>query len=614
MNILPPFALLILLIPGVVWLLWFAEGRTSNPSYERDPVIKLADMIGISLALPPLVGLAAFYLDSDLPGWALVGIYAVLAFLALIPIIRYQLPVTSYQSPVTSHQLPVTGYQSLIPLLLFTLILAFRFYQARALALPAWVDSLHHTLIVRLMLETGGVPQTLEPYIQAPFYYHFGFHINTALYAFFTRLPPERAVLVFGQVLNAVVSLAIYRLGMALWGDWRRAGTAMLLVGFVFQMPAYYVTWGRYTLLTGLILLILAMAAALETMRRGANRERVGRLAVLTGGLLLTHYFAAILLALFFVMLVVERAVFGGIRLRELLSRWKSERFRGVLAGAVVGALLAAPWVWRVWQNVTAFVRVSTVTPGQSLDEAYFPGYLSYLWYLLGPKRSHTLLIVGLVSLFLIGWREKTRPFAVWAVAFGVLSLPWGVNLVPFRPDHGVIVAFLPAAILAADAFLSPLGNFSRPWFGKLTKGMLIAALVGLLAWGVWETRTIVNPVTVLATQADVQAMEWIRQNTPEDAVFFTNVALWQEGAYRGLDGGWWITPLTGRTTLLPPVLYIQGAPDYVLGINDLAGRAAQIQGCAAAFAAASAAANAGDEFWALVEDAGITHVYLGPE
>ena len=120
--------------------------------------------------------------------------------------------------------------------------------------------------------------------------------------------------MIFGQFLNAFVSLAMYRLGMTLWNDRRRAVIAMLLTGFVFQMPGYYLTWGRYTLLTGLGIMILGMAAALDVIRSSNDRfphdrEAAARLTVYVAGVLITHYFAAGLLALFFAALVLEQII-----------------------------------------------------------------------------------------------------------------------------------------------------------------------------------------------------------------------------------------------------------------------------------------------------------------
>lgn len=582
---------LCLLLPGLAWQVWFGAGR-ANPSHDLPS--RLADMIGLSLALVALVGLGTFLFGWRFSGVGVMWLYGLMGSLVLLGAFR------RWRNRGMTAQVGFSTYAQGLVLIAFALLLAFRFYQARALVLPPWVDSVHHTLIVRLFLETGGVPPTAEPYLPLAFYYHFGFHLNAALFAFFTRLPPEQAVLIFGQFLNAFVSLAMYRLGMALWQDWRRAILALILTGFVFQMPAYYLTWGRYTLLTGLGLMILAMAAALDILRASPTSVRphaaTARLAVYTAGILLTHYFAAGLLALFFATLLLEQLVFGDLRLWNF---WKNPGFQKLFFAGFAGFLLAAPWVWHVWASGNRYFGVNVVAPTESPDEAYFAGYLGYLWQLLGPYRSHVLLGFGGLSLFLTGWRDRTRPFALWAVAFVMLSLPWGIHLKPFRPDHGTIVAFLPAAMLIADAFITPLDVETR-WFRWLARGAFAAAVVSLLLWGGRETREITNPATILATQAEVNALDWIAENTPADATFFINVAFWQSGSYRGVDGGWWIMPLTGRQTFLPPALYLFGAQEYAQDINALAARAAQFTSCT-------------DDLRAFLQANGLTHMYLGP-
>ncbi|GAB4578456.1 MAG: hypothetical protein Fur0022_11910 [Anaerolineales bacterium] len=581
-----------LLLPGLAWQVGFSNRQVSPSS--RDLASQLADVVGISLALPALVGLGTFLFGWRFAGVGIVWLYGLMGGILVIGMVRRwrQKAETADKRPSSSVSASIV---SLLPLLIFGLLVAFRLYQARDLALPAWVDSVHHTLIVRLFLETGGVPPTADPYLPVPFYYHFGFHLNAALFAFFARLAPEQAVLLFGQFLNAFVSLAMYRLGMALWQDWRRAALALLLTGFVFQMPAYYLTWGRYTLLTGLGIMILAMAAALEGFRAPKNAD-AARLAVFTAAILLTHYFAAGLLALFFAALTLEQLVFGDLRLWNF---WKHPGFQKIFLAGLVGFLLAFPWVWHVWASGNQYFGVSVTAPTTSPDEAYFSGYLDYLWQLLGPYRSHVLLALGGIALLLAGWRDRTRPFALWAVAFVLLSLPWGVHLKPFRPDHGTIVAFFPAAMLIADAFITPLEG-ERPWFRWLAWGALTAALVSLLIWGVRETRAIINPSTLLATQAEVEALHWIAENTPENANFFINVAFWQSGSYRGVDGGWWIMPLTGRKTFLPPALYLFGTAESARAINALAARAAQFTACS-------------DDFRAFLRENQLSHLYLGP-
>lgn len=591
-------AAVLLLLPGAAWLAW--SGRP-----QADPAGLLADAAALSMALAAVGGMVSFFSGVRLSPGGLLLLFLIAGGALLLAVRRRRPAIRG-------------GAGSYLPLLVFAGIILFRFLQAAELVLPAWVDSLHHTLLVRLILEQGTVPQSFEPYMPVTLYYHFGLHASASLFAALAGLSAENSLLVFGQLVNALVALGIYRLGMSLWNDWRRATLGMALVGFIFQMPAYYLTWGRYTLLAGVFLLTAAMALAVELVhpeagdwapdadQRWSHRLpwlRIGALALLTGGVILTHYFAAVLLAAFFAILLLQSWLAAGTAPRggERRSTW------ALLAAAAIGLAVTLPWLWHVIRHAAAFLSVQVVAPGDSLDQVYFSDYLGYLGFLLGPRRSHLLHLLGLVALVVLVWRDLTgdrrarqaRPLGLWTWALLILSIPWGIHLVPFRPDHGVILAFLPASLLIADLLVRPLEIRFRPVLRWLARFSFLILFILLLAWGLRETREIINPVTVLAGQGDRAAIEWIRDNTTPQAVFLTNIVAWQAGSFRGVDGGWWILPLTGRRTLLPPALYVQGERSWVLSLNEQAGDAAQLTGCS-------------PEFWQLVEEAGITHIYLG--
>jgi len=116
-----------------------------------------------------------------------------------------------------------------------------------------------------------------------------------------------------------------------------------------------------------------------------------------------------------------------------------------------------------------------------------------------------------------------------------------------------------------------PLDYFKTRWAKHGTIALSIVTLTLLLVWGLRDTKDILNPVTIFATEADLEALYWIEENVPEDAVFLINVTPWQGRIYRGVDGGWWIMPVTGRRTVLPPVLYGQGPFEFVKTINHRA-------------------------------------------
>jgi hypothetical protein len=639
----------VLCLPGIAWWAWF-------PEKEKDILEIIAEISGLSVAISALVVLWMFLLGWEFKSLVVGLIYALLGALAAAGVVRMLLrsrrtdsaagvnhangqravesPTDEYRpdeledSELSVDEQPAAALETqqmeetagvgraqtvrlpneragggtrsgwilrnVVLLLGFVMILAWRFYQVRDLVIPAWVDPLHHTLIVRLFLENGGLPGSFRPYMEVPFSYHFAFHAVTAAFAFLARCPVEQAVLVVGQVLNALVAVSVYRLGLALWADWRRAGAAALLVGFVFQMPAYYATWGRYTLLTGLVLLPLAMAVSLDIANKGRSNPRLIKMALLTGGVLLSHYFTALLLVLFLLILGLQ-ILAGNLKLGR---NWRESHWLRLTAAALAGAVLVSPWIARTLGINQDWVGVTMVSPAQTLDSVFFPNYLSYLWRMLGPRRNHVLMALALLGLVIAIWRPKTRSFGFWALAMGLFSLPWGFHLAPFRPDHFVIVLFLPAALLISDFVFSAWERLQAGRYRKVGDVLVSVVLLSLLVWGQRETRYILNQTTVFTSQADLEAVEWVAGNTPPEARFLTNVTHWQYRTYRGVDGGWWIMPLTGRETLLPPALYIMGEREYVDGINSFAATASQLQECSA-------------EFWGLVQEAGVTHVYL---
>ncbi len=134
--------------------------------------------------------------------------------------------------------------------------------------------------------------------------------------------------------------------------------------------------------------------------------------------------------------------------------------------------------------------------------------------------------------------------------------------------------------MFVAHGLLTAADRLRATRFSSLGYGLVGVVVLGFLAWGFRDTRQILNPVTIIADQDDLQALAWINANTPEDARFYINVLPWQTGIYRGEDGGWWILPLTGRQTLVPPAMYILGETSFVQQTNDWAGRAAQLTGC----------------------------------
>jgi hypothetical protein len=569
-------AIVLLLLPGFTWWAWLCRR-------DRDLLVSFAMMIGISLAFWALLSELIFLLGGSLVLADTVGIMTILLVLTIAGLVKNGLKIEKRKI-----------IHLLIGFAFFGLVIAWRLYQAKDLLLPNWVDSQHHYLIIKVILESGGLPGSLSPYLDVPFFYHYGFHAVTALFTRLSGLEIGEAMLVLGQVLNAAIGLSVYVLGKALWEDWRPAALAGLLVSFITRMPAYYLSWGRYTLVTGLILLPLAMAVSILILKKSHSKKTVLTLAVLTAGVILSHYFAAVLLAIFLVILVLV----------YIVPRWKTplsalSGSSGVFGGALGGLLLAAPWLVRVARFSTASTGIGSNLPA-SYDTILASSQWDYIWKLLGPANNRWLLVPAGIGLVWALTRKKEIHFGIWALILGLLSLPWSFTIRPFRPDHFAIILFLPAALLASWCFwqisLFLEKRHRKRWVSLTFLGLILA---GWTVWGFLLNSDNLNAKTVLVTEDDLEALDWVIENTPEDARFFINTAYWLNNTYRGVDGGGWLLPYSERWSLVPTVFYgYSPDKDEVNKIRQWGERASQITTCS-------------EEFWALVRLADLDWIYI---
>ncbi|MEN6410777.1 MAG: DUF6541 family protein [Anaerolineaceae bacterium] len=560
----------VLFLPGAVWVAW-----VDTPA-RRDPAVKLADAAGFSLAFTALAALILFGLNLHLTHILLILIYISCAALVILSMARRR----------SSEGAAPLAWIVAVTAILIAVI--WRLYQARTLAFPAWVDSLHHTLITRVILEQGGLPTNLQPYIDVPFFYHYVFHTLAASFSALGEVTPDRAVLWLGQGISALVGLSVYRLGKTIWKDVRPAAFAAVLVTFFAQMPAYYLTWGRYTLLTGLVIMPLAASAAFETAHDDTRTpESIARLAILTAGTLLCHYLAALLLAFFLVALAVVEGV-SALRAR----RWQRDLWLFLVGAPLLGLLVALPWLLRIFQYQPSYASVEVLS--NPTRESW-----QYIGKMLGPRRDWVLIITGGVGLLWALRNKHNLPLVLWSVILGLFTLPMGIQLGPFRPDLYAIVLFMPASLLAGNLFTSLANGFNwlteqKRW-GWVALGVLAAVSI---VWGGLETRNVLNPTTIIANAADRKALDYIKENTPSDARFWMNTTLWISKVYRGVDGGAWIMPYTGRWSIVPTSYYGFGSQETIEEINQRAAAANRLTTCT-------------PEFYDWIQSESITHIYV---
>jgi hypothetical protein len=535
---------LLLVVPG--YLLWsLAAAELRLPRF-----VAPALWLGLSLSLIP-----ALFLWSSTLGLRLTPAILTVQALGLAALLLWRWLRVPSRKGAPSWLL--IGWIAVVSLVSLTRVL-----EIRGIAAPLWVDSLHHTLLVRIAGETGRIPTSLEPYLPIPsLRYHWGYHTIVATWRSVARLPLLEAMLWTGQILNALIVVVMYGLGAFVLRSPRGGLIAAVVAGLLSILPAYYVTWGRYTQLTGLMLIHYRVLV----------------------------FYAAFMLP-YLLLLIAQRPRSTG-----------SVALRFVAVGALA-TLIIAPWAWEMLQRV--LIPYATAPAGLASNDSYNSASWQLLWY--GNNRVlYVFAVIGtLLAVALRRWRVVA--VAAWIGVLFLLANPtvfglpatWFIN-----NDSVTITLFMPVALLVAfcvNQLAHWLVRFSPAAIKQSARWALAAGFLAIAVFGAWQLRSVVNQVTVLAQPADVQALRWAETNTPPDARFLVNSTLWLNGSYRGTDGGWWLMPMAGRWVTTPPAVYIYGTPEYRREVEALNRRITEITPTAI------------DALKQLCRDERITHVYVG--
>jgi hypothetical protein len=578
------------LLPGLALLrlLWPRERALAMPA-------RLALALGLSVALPPLL-LLLFHLIRLPWGAVATWVYLLVSLFVVLGLgirdwrLGNSVPIPNRQSPIANFD---GASFALLGISLAALLV--RLYAVRDLPTGLLGDSYHHTLIAQLLVDKSGIFSSWQPYAPlTTFTYHFGFHANVAFVHYVTGMDLPQSLLWAGQIINAIIVPLVFALALAL-GNPPWAGVwAAVIVGFASNLPAYFVNWGRYTQLTGQVVMIAALVCWINLIDwrleigdwRLRKKSLISNLqspiswrlllltTLATAALILTHYLITALAAL----------MIGSYLLGMLLARrsWlfaSALLLRAGLAG-VLALLLVAPWLL----NVVGGHLVRNAA-GFAAGTAQSAVQLSTLEPLIPKYAGGAVLLFALAGLLTALWRREWRMAlpAVWCVLLVIAVVPYLVGL----PGTGVLdtltslgTLYLPTALLAGYvlALAQTLGAallarlHAPPGLGAALVGALL--LLVLAANTGWQMRVVTGD-TALVVNADMAAMQWIREHTPPESRFVINSFPAYAGTLAaGTDAGWWIPLLAHRATTLPPLTYGSEKgerSDYQMSVNALA-------------------------------------------
>ncbi len=540
---------------GLVELLWSDLRRDAR----HDRLSRLAIAGAVSIALRPLLLLWCWTFAIPAGAWS-AWVPAVLGAGVLAGRARQR---RSHPAPHARLGAGVGRVDVLLGLVV-ALTIASRWIAVRGLLVPAWGDSVQHTMITQLLIENAGLFQSWAPYApMESLTYHFGFHAMAAAWAEITGTDAPAAVLWVGQVTGVVAVLSLYPLTLQLTGGNRAAGAVALLVaGLLSPMPAFYASWGRYTQLAGQALLpifVLLLDVVWFDPDR-SPRTRLGILMFLLAGLCLTHYRVSLLAA----TAVVVWPLAGLWRWRHARGEWL-RRTAGATAAGIAALLLIVPWLAVLDDGllIPVYGKIASIAP-----TAFSFADALRAWSSI-PAGASAFGIIVVILAVAVGMALRERAVLLilaWCALALVATNPFLLGLpgMGFVTNFAIgIAAYIPASILIGSALVHTF-----PWFERRPGGraLLAGALVIAAAAGFTARAKPVARDFQLLTAADLRGFEWIREHTPPDAHFQVNVSLAYGGKTAvGTDAGWWLPLLANRSSTLPPLLYASERMDEKL-------------------------------------------------
>lgn len=520
---------------------------------ELPVLARPAIWVGASLALVPLVYLWATAAGLRITPW-LIDLAATLLAGLLLWHWWHAPPFTWRKSAgLPTSMLALLGI--IVVLTIWT-----RSEHIAGLVFPPWVDAVHHATIIRVIAEQGQVPYSLRPYLPVDrFAYHWGYHALAATVMNATGLSLPTAMIWLGQVLGVLQVFTISSCAAAVWKRPLAGIIAGIVVGFLSIMPAYFLSWGRYTLLAGLVLLPAVMVVAWHSAEQ-PNRRWIGLLTLLLAGLLTIHFVAAGFAFLWCAAVWLGRHGWGH-------SRWPTLTGFAIAGGLAI--LLVAPWL-AVLVGQTAQANGPTMLRGSEYNA--YQNAAGLYW----TQNNRLLVALALCGALLAIWRRWLAALilVLWSVLVILFANPVWLGLPYLSFFNNNIVAltiFVPFSLLIAggaaaldEAITRWLVEQRPPAQVRSWRAVRTFGLAALALWYGVTFRSVINEGTLIAQPYDRAALEWAARNTPADARFAINTDGWLYNVARGSDGGWWLLPFAGRQVSTPPVIYTYGTPGYV--------------------------------------------------
>ncbi len=381
-----------------------------------------------------------------------------------------------------------------------------------------------------------------------------------AVYSWFSGLDVLSSTLLVGQWINffALITPIILILSISNEPEWTLLGI-LIFVGLLSYLPAIYTNWGRYAQLAGQTILPALIYILIDLFDKNRHSIKENKFkyrvffvsALLLGGMTLTHYRMPIFLATIIFLLFL----FYHFNYRSSIR----EMFKSVYTLSLVmilSAILLIPWIPRIIGSNLSEAALTSSTPTDPLT--WLIPHVKQ-WKDLSTLIPIFVIVIFIVSLFFAILKKKwiLLIYIFWPVLLmlyligALIQLPLANLLEGFAI---MILVYIPIS-LVIGWFIGQI----KVWIGETHNNVytplsiiltIILCFIGINI----QSSTLTPQTTAIVTHPDLKAMEWIRNNTPEGALFLVEGHIVHYGySAVGTDAGWWIPLLTERRNTMPP-------------------------------------------------------------
>ncbi len=501
------------------------------------------------------------------------------------------------RSNLILHNLSGWDMSSFLLLLIWAGAVCVRSFPLRTLLVAPYLDPALHGMFVALIVQKGAIPSTLAPYANAPFTYPPGLHLNVAFLTLLTGLPIGRILLLITNLFNGTIALTVYLFCERI-GNSKTVGIlAASFIAFVSPYPLNLLFLGKESMVTGLLLLPVAVVLTYRSLNFSPRdpRERFSYLFTATlafFGLIVAYYTTALLYLMFVVPFVLIEVLCNLRKGNYKISKRYIIGLLTILAFGITFSLLLTTRFFLAENsaNAISFHRDFLYNPDSTVWITSSPiTSLSNLGFLIRGTYGDIITgssILGVVASLITRNGRRNWSIAAWLLVQLVFYTPYPSMLNPVFYQITVsimqICIFLPLVFFSAFFFSSLLDRLGeiqraspstqeklkewRPTFGITSRSrslaaafariLLIVMLVLLASYGAYASAVSyagANGGALVHTLADYEALLWIRDNTPTNAIFLNNaMVLWSHGIIIGTDAGSWIPAISHRRVLFP--------------------------------------------------------------